>query len=46
MSVWVLYQLDTTLSSIRQLTREVPPSPAERDDSPRPAGIERTSRES
>ena len=45
MSVWVLFQLDSSLSSIRQLTREVPPSLAERDDSPRPAGIERTSRE-
>jgi len=46
MSVWVLYQLDSSLSSIRQLTREVPPSVAERDDCPRPAGIERTGRES
>lgn len=46
MSVWVLYQLDSSLSSIRQLTREVPPSLSERDDSPRPAGIERLSRES
>ena len=44
MSVWVLYQLDNSLSSIRQLTKEIPPTLAERDDSPRPAGIERQSR--
>jgi hypothetical protein len=46
MNVWVLYQIDPTLSSIRQLTREVPPSLAEPDDSPRPAGSGQTGRES
>ncbi len=46
MSPWVLYQLDNSLSSIRQLTRAVPPSLAERDDSPRPVGSERQGRES
>ncbi len=45
MSVWILYHLDRSLSSIRQLTKEVPPALAVRDLPPGPAGTARTGRE-
>lgn len=46
MSVWVLYQLDSSLAPIRQLTKEAPPALAVRDLPPGPSGSVRTGRES
>lgn len=46
MSVWVLYQLDKSLASIRQLTKEAPPTLAVRDLPPGPIGTARKGRES
>ena len=43
MSVWLLYQIDPKLASIRQLTIETPPSMAARD-LPGSAGTPRTGR--
>jgi hypothetical protein len=44
MSVWLLYQMDPSLASIRQLTIEAPPSLAARDLPPGPAGTARPGR--
>jgi len=44
MSVWVLYQIDHSLASIRQLTKGFPPSLAARDHPPGPAGSARPDR--
>lgn len=44
MSVWLLYQFDASLASIRQLTKEAPPSLAVRDLPPGPVGTPRTGR--
>lgn len=46
MSVWILYGFDPSLASIRQLTKAAPPTLAERDHPPGPAGTARTGRES